>query len=375
METFELVATTFKGLESVLADEIKAIGGEDVKILKRAVSFQGNTALMYRANICLRTAIRILKPIKKFTAQNEKGLYHEIQKIDWTSYMSVNQTLGIDAVTSSKIFTHSKYVALKSKDAIVDQFREKFYKRPYVNKITPDLKINIRIYNDQCTVSLDSSGESLHKRGYRKEGYLAPINEGLAAGLLLMTGWKGDEPFIDPMCGSGTFLVEAAMIATNTPPQLKRPYFACKKWLSFDEALWNKELEEAKAKIQPLSATIEGFDKSFQAVRIAERNAMNVDMDQHIIFKRKPFQKNNAKFEKGILVVNPPYGERIETSEEITDFYTMIGDQLKQNYKGYEAWIISSNIDALKKVGLRPSKKIKVFNGALECQFRQYELY
>lgn len=375
MKKFELVATTFQGLEEVLAAEIKEIGGTEISIARRAVSFQGDKALMYRANISLRTAIRILKPISTFKVRHEDGLYKKIQAINWSKYMSVNQTLAIDAVVASDYFNHSQYVALKTKDAIVDQFREQMFKRPNVNRSMPDLKINVLLIGDRCTVSLDSSGDSLHKRGYRKEGYLAPINEGLAAGLLLVTGWKGEKPLMDPMCGSGTFLIEAAMIATNTPPQLNRTYFSCKRWLNFDEELWDTAMEEAKSKMCAPKSPILGFDKAFQAVRIAERNAETAQMSEYITFTRKPFQKNVPFHKEGIIVSNPPYGERIETSGDIVEFYQMIGDQFKQQYKGYEAWVISSNLPALKLLGLRANKKVVIFNGALECQFRKYELY
>lgn len=372
---FDIVVKTFLGVEELLAEELTALGATDVKLLKRAVACRGDKRLVYKINLLARTALRVLIPIATFKTGKEEGLYYHIKQIDWSKYMDVDQTLSISSSVYSKYFTHSQYVALKTKDAIVDQFREKTFKRPNVNTVSPDLAIDVHVKDDNFTISIDSSGQSLHKRGYRKEQFVAPINEALAAALVMMTGWKGETTFIDPMCGSGTILAEAAMIASNTPPQMQRNYFAFKKGKHFDKALWNEILEEAKANIKTPECAIWGFDKSFQSIRIAERNLETANMELFVQLKRKSFDKNQAPDHKGVIVTNPPYGERIETSEDIIDFYRMIGDQLKNNFHGYTAWIISSNFEAMKLIGLRPSRKITLYNGALQCKYQRYDLY
>lgn len=372
---FEIVVKTFLGVEEVLAAELEELGGKEVKILKRAVSCVGDKRLVYKINLMARTALRVLIPIASFKTRKETGLYYHIKQIDWSQYMDVNETLAITSSVHSKYFTHSKYVALKTKDAIVDQFRENTYKRPNVNTVSPHLSVNVYVNDENFIISIDTSGQSLHKRGYRKEQFIAPINEALAASLILITGWRGETTFIDPMCGSGTILAEAAMIATNTPPQLNREYFAFKKGRAFDKKLWDEVLEEAVNNIKTPENKIWGFDKSFQSIRIAERNLEHAKMQDFVQFKRKPFEKNAAPDHEGVIVTNPPYGERIESSEDIIEFYQMIGNTLKHNFHGYSAWVISSNIEALKLVGLRPSKKYMLYNGALPCKYHKYELY
>ena len=372
---FEIVVKTFLGIEDVLMEELEELGAKDIKKLKRAVSCKGDKRLVYKINLMARSALRVLIPIATFEAKKEETLYYHIKKIDWSKYMDVNETLAITSSVHSKYFTHSQYVALKSKDAIVDQFRENTTKRPNVNTVSPHLAVNIHIYEANVTVSIDTSGQSLHKRGYRKEFFVAPINEALAASLILLTGWKGETTFMDPMCGSGTILAEAAMIATNTPPQLNRDYFAFKKGKNFDEKLWNEVVEEAMNNIKEPTCKIWGFDKSFQSIRIAERNLEYAKMREFIQLKRKDFEKNSAPDNEGVIVTNPPYGERIETSEDIVEFYQMIGTTLKHKFHGYTAWIISSNFEAMKLVGLRPSKKHTLYNGALQCKYHKYELY
>ena len=372
---FEIIVKTFHGFEDVLVEELTNLGAAEVTKLKRAVSCQGDTKMVYKINLNARSALRVLIPIKKFTTTSTDELYTQVKEIDWAKYMDLKETFAVDSVVNSSTFRHSKYIALKTKDAIVDQFREKNGKRPSVNTSTPNLRVNVHVAKHDFTISIDTSGESLHKRGYRREEFIAPINEALAAGLILMTGWKGEKTFIDPMSGSGTFLVEAAMIASNTPPHLHRKYFAFKKSKDFQEVLWNEVLEEAKANIVTPSFPILGFDKAFQSVRIAERNIENSGMQDFITIQRKAIEKNKAPDNDGLLMMNPPYGERIETSQDIFDFYKMLGDQMKNNFAGYNAWIITSNLEALKLVGLRPSKKYLIFNGALQCKFHGYELY
>ena len=370
----ELVAKTINGLEGTLAEELKELGAEKIQILKRAVSFQGDKKLMYQANYLLRTAMRILMPIKVVQIKDEEELYNEIYKIDWSQYFSVKDTFAIDGVTASKFFTHSKYVALKSKDAIADQFRDKLGIRPNVNTFNPTLRINVRIFNTTCTISLDTSGDSLHKRGYRAQTLEAPLTEVLAAGMILLTKWKGGSTFIDPMCGSGTLLIEAGMIAKNIPAQKFRPGFGFQNWKDFDQRLFATVKKEAEDKIIPLTHPILGFDKDLRAVKYTLINLAEATLADVVEVKRKPFQRLIPPEGGGVLVMNPPYDERLKEMD-IEAFYSEIGDQLKQHFAGFDAYIISSNIEALKKIGLRPSEKYIVNNGPLECKFQKFEMY
>jgi putative N6-adenine-specific DNA methylase len=370
----QFLVKTLAGLEEVLAEEIRQLGGQNIQLMTRAVSFEGDKRLLYRANLELRTALRILVQIHTGRARNENGLYRLIKSIDWEKYMGVNDTLAVDAVTSSRIFNHSKYAALVTKDAIVDQFRDKYHRRPSVNLIAPKLRVNIYIFEDQCTISIDSSDDSLHKRGYRIDALDAPINEVLAAGMVLKSGWKADSAFVDPMCGSGTILIEAALYATNRAPQLTREHFGFVRWPDFDEELWNNIRQEAIERITDFPHGLYGFDKDFKAVRLSEQNAMAAGLEEVVEIKRKPFERLQAPADKGVIMINPPYDERL-VKDDIGAFYEMIGDQLKQQFPGFEAWIISANFDALKRVGLRSSSRQQLFNGPLECRLVQYELY
>lgn len=371
----KILAKTFYGLEAVLAEELKNLGASDIQILTRAVQFEGDEKLLYRANLELRTALRLLVPFRTFKTKHENHFYKKIKGIDWSEFLSLEDTFAIDATTQSKYLDHSKYLSLKAKDAIVDQFREKTGLRPNVNTRSPNLRINVHLSKDNlCTLSLDSSGDSLHKRGYRISSVEAPINEALAAGMILLSGWQKKSNFIDPMCGSGTLPIEAALIAYNIPPQLHRSNFGFKKWKDFDKDLWEDVVQEAREKIIGFEHRILGFDKSFEALRISNHNALAAHMEGKIIFRRQKFEKLDPPSENGFLIMNPPYGERIE-QEDINAFYKMIGDRLKQKFSGYEAWIISSNKEALKNIGLRPSRKITLFNAALECKFQKFELY
>lgn len=373
--TFPLVATTLHGLEDVLVEELKALGATQIEKQTRAVTFEGDNELMYKANVQLRTAIRILKPIATFNAQNENELYAEVQKIDWATYFSVEETFAIDGIIGhSDYFNHSKYIALKTKDAIVDQFRDRFRKRPSVKLDEPNLRISLLIQNDHCQISLDSSCDPLFKRGYKQETFLAPINEVLAAGMIMLTGWEADSDFIDPMCGSGTILSEAAMIAYNIAPNINRTYFGFQNWKDYDETLYNKVRSDAKAAERPFLHQILGSDIAFQAVRIAERNFERAGLSGKIKLKRKDFERMTPPPPPGIVIMNPPYGERID-DYEMNGFYAMIGDHLKEAYTNYDVWMISSNTTALKCVGLRPSSKHTLFNGSLECKFQCYKMY
>ncbi len=366
---------TLARLEEVLAQEIAEIGGTDIEIGKRIVSFEGSLKQVYRANYELRSAVRVLIPIQSFKARHEDELYRNIRKIDWSEYMTNHQTLAIDSVVvNTPAFRHTKYAALKAKDAIVDQFRANTGRRPNVSVDRPDLRVNLHINQGQASVAIDSSGDSLHKRNYRTQTGPAPMNEVLAAGLILLSGWKGDSLFLDPMCGTGTLCIEAASYAWNIPPQINRSNFGFMKWANFDEKLW----EEVKAKAQKNRKTsgpqILGSDKDFKSIKIAQQNIDAAGMSDKIEIQRKKFEKLVPPEGPGIIIMNPPYDERLGV-EDIGALYKMMGDQLKQQYAGYEAWIISSNMQAFKQVGLRPSKRIKLYNGPLECKFQKYEMY
>ncbi len=371
----KIIVKTFQGLEQVLADEIAELGGRNLQIIRRAVEFEGDKRLLYRCNLELRTAIRVLTPIAHFRARHESAFYTKMKEIDWSQYMTVRQTLSVDAVVHSTYFTHSQYAALLTKDAVVDQFREKFFKRPSVNTLNPDLAISIHILEDQVTVLLDASGESLHKRGYRVDALEAPVNEVLAAGILTLTKWQKDVDLMDAMCGSGTFLTEAALMAYNMPPQLGRDYFCFKKWTDFDDALWADVLETAKSKIHTNYAhQFAGSDLNFQAVRVTERNIEAAMLTGKIKMERKDFFKQVPSSEKGVLVLNPPYDERLKL-EDVNQFYKDMGDAFKKNWKNWQVWMLTGNAEAIKHVGLKPSSRIPLWNGPIECRLLKYEMY
>lgn len=373
-ETFRMLAKTMSGLEDVLAEELIALGADDVEIGRRVVSFTGDKALMYKANLHCRTALRILKPIHTFRAKNADEVYAEIKKFDWNSYLSEKSTFAIDAVVFSSIFNHSKFVAYRVKDAIADYFTQHVGKRPSVNITKPDILINIHIAETECTVSLDSSGESLHKRGYRKDQTEAPLNEVLAAGMILKTGWRGESDFVDPMCGSGTLLIEAAMIAMNIPPGIYRSSFAFEKWNDFNQELFDTIYNDDSGE-REFKHKIYGSDILPKAIDIATENAKSAGVAKHIDFKVMSFQKyTQAPSEDGILVTNPPYGERIKPAD-LFGLYEMIGERLKHAFTGYTAWILSYKKECFDKIGLRPSQRIQLINGSLECEFRKYELF
>lgn len=371
----QFIAKTFAGLETVLQNEIEKLGAENINLLKRAVSFEGDLELLYRANYELRTALRILQPIAQFEVRNENELYESIKSIDWSKYMSHRDTLAIDAVVNSSNFNHTNYVALKSKDAIVDQFRESFGRRPSIDVDDPTLRINIHIGGTTCNVSLDSTGDSLHKRKYRVVSTVAPISEVLAAGMIQLSGWKFDRNFIDPMCGSGTIIIEAAMIACNIAPQVLRKEFAFMKWPNFDKSLLRRIKSDARLRQRPFAFKILGFDKDEEAISACRRNIQEIiALQGKIKVEQANFETLEPIPEKGLLMMNPPYDERL-AEENIKELYGNIGTRMKHFYAGYEAWIISANFGALKNVGLRPSKKIPLFNGPLECKFQKYEMY
>lgn len=373
MKSFEMIAKTFQGLEEVLAQELTTLGASDIQIGRRMVAFTGDKEMMYKANFCLRTAIRILKPIKRFSAKNADEVYDQIKSIHWEDFLNTDQTIAIDAVVFSEEFRHSKFVSYKVKDAIVDYFREKTGKRPSVRINNPDVLLNIHIAQTECTLSLDSSGESLHRRGYRQEAVEAPLNEVLAAGMILLTGWHGECDLIDPMCGSGTIPIEAALIAKNIAPGVFRKEFAFEKWNDFDrdlfDTVYNDDSQEREFKHQ-----IYGYDNSPNAHDIATHNIKAAGVSKDIVLKIQPFQAFQQPAEKSFIIMNPPYGERISTND-LLGLYQMIGERLKHAFAGNTAWILSYREECFDQIGLKPTEKIPLFNGALDCEFRKYEIF
>lgn len=376
-----MLAKTFKGLEEVLAQELIELGANDVQLERRAVSFRGDKTLLYRANFSLRTAIRILVPIASFKAKDTDALYAQLLKLNWAQYMTVNSTFAIDATVYSESFRNSRFVTYRVKDAIVDYWQEREHKRPNVSVQSPDLTINVHIANEQVTLSLDSSGESLHKRGYRVATTEAPINEVLAAGMLRMAGWQGQSDFYDPMCGSGTLLIEAALMARNIAPGVFRQSFAFEKWPDFDADLWN-DIYNDDSQEREFTHRIYGSDASFYAIQQAAKNIKSAGVQHDIELKQIRMEEiNNHQSpitnhqSSPLVMLNPPYGERLKSNKEMEDLYNAIGTALKHQFIGATAWIISSNAAAMKCIGLKPSKKYHLLNGELDCQFNQYELF
>lgn len=367
------IARTFAGLEEVLADEIRQIGGKKIKVSKRACLYEGDKSVLYKSNLYLRTALRVLVPFHNFIAFDEGRLYRKIKQLDWSDYFGPDDTFAIDATVNSRVFSHSKYVALKIKDAIVDQFRDNHGRRPNVDTENPTFRLHVHCNDKKFTLSIDTSGNSLHRRGYRATGHPSPLNECLAAGMILLSEWDKESEFIDFMCGSGTLLLEAALIASNTPPNLNRKGFAFEKMKDFDKELFRKIKQDAKSNIKTIKNKIIGSDKSRDIIKVARECIHLAGFDDNVYVSHKSFSDTSG-FNKGIIITNPPYGERLK-EDDINNFYKMIGDTLKQNYKGYTAWILSGNKDAIKRVGLKPSKKINLFNASIECKFHKYEMY
>lgn len=370
---FELIAKTFQGLENILAKELTDLGANNIQIGRRMVSFTGDKALMYKANFALRTAIRILKPIKHFKAQTADQVYDAIKKMDWSQYLTNETSFAVDSVVFSKEFRHSKFVAYKVKDAIVDYFREKTGSRPNISITNPDLQLHIHIAEDDCTLSLDSSGESLHRRGYRQESVEAPLNEVLAAAMILMTGWDGECDLIDPMCGSGTIAIEAALIARNIAPGVFRKEYAFEKWNDFDQELFDTIYND-DSKEREFTHKIYGYDINRNAVEIALKNVKAAGLSKEIEINQKDFHQFTRPEEKCIMVTNPPYGERISTPD-LLGLYRTIGERLKHQFQDYDAWILSYREECFEQIGLKPSIKIPLYNGSLECEFRKYQIF
>lgn len=374
-KNFKMLAKTLFGFEELLAKELRQLGASNIEIGNRSVSFEGDTGFMYKANLNCRTAIKILKPITGFNIFTEDDLYKKVYDIPWEDYMDSSDTLAVHATVFSDVFTHSHYIALKTKDAIVDRFRDREGVRPDVELDDPTLQINIHIDRNICTVSLDSSGESLHKRGYKVESSLAPLNEVLAAGMLMLADWNGQCDFLDPMCGSGTILIEAAMIACNIPANINRRRFGFASWKDFDPELYQIIVNASLKNVRDFRFKIKGYDMDARAVALAQRNVESANLQEFIEVEQQDFFESEKKEDKSMFIAfNPPYDERISLSD-VEKFYSQIGDTLKRGYPSTQAWMITSNMEALKFVGLRASKRIKLFNGKLEARLVRYEMY
>lgn len=371
---YQIVVKTHAGLEEVLAEELRSIGVADPEILKRAVGFKGDNSLLYKVNYQCSTAIRVLKQIENFTFADKDDYYKKIKAIRWDFYLDADGSLAVDAFESDSIFNNTLFIARFTKDAIVDRFREQFDKRPNVDLTNPDLKVNIHIHKNMCFVSLDSSGDSLHKRGYRRANVEAPVNEVTAAGIIRLTGWKGDSDFFDPMCGSGTLLIEAAMYAMKIPGGYYREHFCFQSWKDYDKKLFYSIVDEANANICEHNYSIFGADIDKKNLRIAKENLQFARLNQDIELRQGAFEESAPPFQKGIIVTNPPYGERLQLNDTI-NFYKTIGNTLKKTYAGYTAWVFAQENEGFKHIGLRPTRKISLFNGKLECKLMRFDMY
>ena len=373
MADFKIIAKTFQGLEEVLAKELINLGANNVEIGRRMVAFTGDKEMLYKANFCTRTAVKILKPIKEFKATDADEVYEVVKQMDWEQWMDVKSTFLIDSVIFSENFRHSKFVAYRVKDAIADYWREKTGDRPNVGISNPDIRINVHIAENDVTISLDSSGESLHQRGYKTATVPAPLNEVLAAGLILLTGWDGECDLIDPFCGSGTILIEAALIAQNVYPGVFRKEYAFEKWKDFDADLFDRIYNDDSQE-REFNHKIYGYDINRQTVQIATGNVLNAGVKEIVSVEQRDFYEFEKPLDKAIIITNPPYGDRI-TTDDIFDLYETIGKNLKRNFVGNDAWIISHHEELFDKIGFRPSTKYALFNGSLECEFRKYQIF
>lgn len=370
----KITAKTFHGIENVLADELEKLGAGNIKPLTRAVSYTGDKELLYKSNLHLRTALKVLVPVYYFNAKSEAALYNKVFEYDWSKHLKIDQTFAISSAVHSDRFRHSKFVALKVKDAIVDQFRKRYGRRPSVDVDNAEIRFNVHASGTDFTISLDSSGDSLHKRGYRSRGHDAPLNEALAASMILLSGWNKELSLLDPMCGSGTLLLEAGMIACNIPPGINRKSYSFMNWPDYDDNLWIRIYNDTKVGIASPTIDLRGSDLSAEYIDLSKASARMIGLSNKINFYTASFEDVKPASDSGVIVMNPPYGERLN-QKDINAFYKMIGDNLKQKFSGFDAWILSSNKDALKNVGLRPSQKLTLFNGALECKYQKFSLY
>ena len=372
-ENLKIQIKTFFGLEPILAEEVKKLGGRNVELKNRAVNCEGDLGFLYKVNYAARTALKVLVPIEEFKAYNESKYYDKLFKFEWDEFMDVNQTFAIDSTVNSERFSHSQFMTFKMKDAIVDYFQNKYGKRPSIETKSPDIKFHLHIDRELVTISLDSSGDALFKRGYRKEQGEAPINEVLASGMLQLAGWDGKGNFLDPMCGSGTLLIEAAMIALDLPAQTFRKRFGFQNWKNYDADLFSKIKEVRINRVKEFTGKIVGYDIDGRMLDAADANIASAEMEDVIEVRRQDFFDSKKDLFPLLMVFNPPYDERISINDD--DFYKKIGDTFKTHYPNTLAWLISSDLEAVKKIGLRPSRKIKLFNGKLETRFLQYEMY
>ena len=363
------------GLEQILADEITDLGGQQVKVLYRAVSFEADQEALYAINLSSRTALRVLMPIMKFTAHNETVFYKRLRRHRWTDLIKLDTTFKINSTVHSKIFTHSQYMALKTKDAIIDQCRDAYQgRRPSIDVERPDIVIDVHCKDKEFTISLDSSGDSLHKRRYRQRQRLAPLNEVLAAGMVMLSGWDKTTPLLDPMCGSGTILTEAYMLANNIPPRLQRSHFSFMSWPDYDEALWTKIKGEAQLGITSKTLQLVGRDISTNQLSDTKSLVKDHGMGDSITIEKADFFASDPPADEGMIITNPPYGKRLEEAD-IQGLYRLIGDTLKQRYSGWSAWVLCGDKEAIKQVGLRTSKKLTLYNAAIQCKYHRYDLY
>ncbi len=372
---FKMVATCMQNMEPELEQELNDLGAKEIQVKRRAVEFVGDLELLYKANIWLRTALKVLKPIYHYSAKNEGELYNRALKLPWETIFNSEKTFSIDSAVSSTHFTHSQFASLRIKDAIVDRFRAQQLNRPNVERFDPDVRIHLHINDTSITLSLDSSGTPLFKRGYRVKQHLAPINECLAAGLILKSGWRGEQDFFDPMTGTATIAIEAALIACNIPPNLNRTNFAFEGWNNYDVSLLSKVLGKAQEVYRPLKVNIYAKELNSNNLRSARMNINSANMRKSIELEQADFFKTPPPSESGVMIINPPYGERLELQEGLPDFFEKIGSTCKHEYSGWDAWIIASDEESFKNIGLKHSKKIPMMNGKLECQFRKFELF
>lgn len=383
MSTFRMIAQTQFGLEEVLRNELLKLGARDIQRHNRAVAFSGDLGFLYKANLCLRTAIRVLVPIDNFSVRSAEDLYRGMGRIRWEEFITPQDTLAIRCTLNTPHLDHSQFAAQKAKDAIVDRFREKYGQRPSVDVEDPTLRIQLHINGDQCQVSLDSSGTSLHERGYRTDTGSAPINEVLAAGMVQLTGWDRLRPLVDPMCGSGTIAIEAGLFAGNIPPGIFRKGFGFQRWNDYNEDLYGTIHDSVLGRISEEQPVIIAGERSRTIADLARTNVANAQLDDSVEVRHTPFEDLEPPTAKGILIINPPYGERMDHRgaqaeaevEEINAFYKMIGDTLKKRWSGWQAWVITSNLEAAKHIKLTPKPRIQLFNGSLDCRFMKYDLY
>ncbi|MEA1979431.1 MAG: class I SAM-dependent RNA methyltransferase [candidate division Zixibacteria bacterium] len=372
---FKLIAKTLSGLENILADEIRELGGEKVSLLNRSVEFEGDLSLLYKANYCCRLATRILMPIDSFKAEHQNKLYDKLFRINWASYFDVSNTIAVDSTVNYSSFKNSLYIAQLTKDAIVDKFRKFKGRRPSVDIKKPQVRINIHIHDNNVTISLDSSGEPLSRRGYRLDGGKAPLNEVLAAGIIQLSEWDKKSTFIDPMCGSGTFVIEAAMLTRKIPSGYNRKQYSFMNWKNFDSKKWDNIKGEYNKNIEAsLPFQIYGSDRSKLRIRDAKENAKKAGVLDSILFEAIKFEIIDAPKQKGTIIMNPPYGERM-AKDDMEILYQLIGDTFKNSYEGFNAFVLSGNMEAVKKIGLKASRRIKLFNGPIECRLMKYEIY